>query len=60
MQKRLKSFGIQNPIKEVMSDTLETTYLLYRKAGKIRCTCIGNNVRKTCKHVDRYIEEGGK
>ena len=56
--KRLKNFGIKNPIKEVKSDFSEETYLLYREnAHVIRCTCMGNSVHRTCKHVTRYKEE---
>ena len=57
MIKRLKNFGITNPIKEVISSDPSQTYLLYRKGDKVRCTCIGNSVHGRCKHVDRYIEE---
>jgi len=59
--KRLKNFGIKNPIKEVRSESdSDKAYLLYRSGNKVRCTCIGHSVRGKCKHVDRYIAEGGK
>jgi len=60
VQKRLKNFGIQNPIKEVKSDSTDDTYLLYRKEGRVRCTCPGNARWQNCKHVERYIKEEGK
>jgi len=54
---RLKNFGIKNPIKEVRSESdPDQTYLLYHKGGKVRCTCIGNEIRKTCKHSKAYEE----
>jgi hypothetical protein len=57
MQKRLKNFAIKNPIKEVRSESDSSkTYLLYRSGNKVRCTCIGNAVRGTCKHVKAYEE----
>lgn len=56
-QKRLKNFGVKNPIKEVKSETTKETYVLYREGEKVRCTCIGNSFRKTCKHVDKYLQE---
>lgn len=57
-QKQLKHFGIKNIIKEVRSQSdPNKTYLLYKKGDKVRCTCIGNSVRGTCRHVKRYLDE---